>query len=173
MRGVMRVVVAFVVFAACVAVGRSAAGTDLRPGMPTTPTALVWGAGLFFDRPAFEQWLREHNKSYDSWATLHPAARSILENPVEPVRFRPPPTPVKKALSLPYVPAAKAGSGIASALLLLLGAIGLVLVTVSLLPLRRLAPASSVAVALGERRLGVSAGGIAIIVGFVVAKLTS
>ena len=69
------------------------------------------------------------------------------------------------------MPPANTGSGIASALLFALGAIGLVLLVVSALPLRRLVPASSVAVALGERRLGVSAGGIAIIVGLVVAKL--
>jgi len=145
-------------------------GTDLRPGMPTTPSALLWGTGIFFDRPAFEQWLRVHHETYEVWAGFHPVGRAILESAVRPVHFRPTRV-VKPAPELAFVPPANTGSGIASALLFALGAIGLVLLVVSALPLGRLAPASSVAVVLGERRLGVSAGGIAIIVGLVVAKL--
>jgi hypothetical protein len=174
----MREVLRFVALVAVLAVAGGLAapgalgGTDLRPGIPTPPSALLWGSGIFFDRPAFEHWLRERNRTYEVWAGFHPAGRAILESAVQPVHFRPTPV-VQPTPELAFVPAAKTGSRAASALLFVLGAIGLMLLALSVLPLRRLAPASSVAVALGERRLGVSAGGIAIIVGFVVAKLTS
>jgi hypothetical protein len=152
------------------AAGLARPGTDLRAPEPTAPTALVWGNGLFFNRPAFNRWLRQHNKSYADWGPLHPRARGILENLVQPVRFKALPTRDRR-MPVFTLPGQTKVSRVGKPLLFGLAAFGLVLLLVSALPVRRLAPASALAAVISERRIGVSASGIAIFVGILIAKL--
>jgi hypothetical protein len=154
--------------------------TDLRATPPGSaqPSVLLWGNALFYNRAAFDQWLRRHKQSYVAWSRAHPAALSILEHAgSQPVRFRPSQfAPSGRASPTILAPAATQAAGSpphSPALLLGLEILAGLLLLTAAFPVRRLAPASPAAVALGERRLGLSAAAFAIFVGILVAKLAT
>jgi hypothetical protein len=151
---------------------------DLRatPTGSAQPTVLLWGDGLFYSRVAFDHWLRQHKESYVAWSRAHPAALSILENAgSRPVRFRPsqfaPSGPAAPTMVAPATTRADGGQRRSPALLLGLEILAGLLLLTAAFPVRRLAPASPAAAALGERRLGLSAAAFAIFVGILAAKL--
>jgi hypothetical protein len=152
---------------------------DLRatPGS-VQPSVLLWGNALFYSRAAFDQWLRQHKQSYVAWSRAHPAALSILEQAVsQPVRFRPsqfaPSGPAATTILVPAATQAAGSQRHSPALLVGLEVLAGVLLLTAAFPVRRLAPSSPAAMALGERRLGLSAAAFAIFVGILVAKLAT
>jgi hypothetical protein len=137
---------------------------------------LLWGNALFYSRAAFDQWLRQHKQSYVAWSRAHPAALSILEQAVsQPVRFRPsqfaPSGAAAPTILAPAATQAADSRRNSPALLLGLEVLACVLLLTAAFPVRRLAPASLAAVALGGRRLGLSAAAFAIFAGILAAKL--
>jgi hypothetical protein len=157
---------------------RGAAATDPRPAVGAMlPSALLWGDELFFDRIAFERWLRRHDESYRRWAALHPAGRLILRQAAaKPPRFlRSQYAPTRSAPPRDTVPLAAAPARTGSAtswLLVAFALIGGMLLAVSAVPTRHLVPHFAPAARLHGRRAGVSATGIAILLGIAIAKLS-
>jgi hypothetical protein len=161
----------------CAAACAAAAGTDLRPSVSAErPYVLLWGNGVFVRRSAFEQWLGRHGRAYRRWAALHPAGRLILgharaelprfrRSQLAPQRQAPSPLPVAES------PPPPASGG--DALLLVLAALAAALIALSSMPLVRLAPHSTPAVLLHERRFAVSVIGVGILIGVAVAKLAA
>ena len=182
----------------CVAVSLAAPATAAAEGgehsVAVRSVGLLWGGKRFSSRAAFNAWLRPRSLSYARWARKHPAGRRILAHPLEAPAAVPALTTVEAttadALAHPSPseagPAAERSTGtpqlIASAptrhrhrspLLLLLFALSLAALALVLSPLERLAPSSRLAAVLIERRAGVAAAAIAILVGIGVATLVS
>jgi hypothetical protein len=136
------------------------------------PNVLLWGEGVFFSQHEFEPWLARHDETYAGWAALHPRGRSILAAAErEPPWFHPWQLAPAGDTTIASVPAG-AGSG-SGPYLLVLAALAVSLMILAALPVRRLAPYSGAFAVLHERRVGVSAAGIGILVGVVVAKLAA
>jgi len=133
---------------------------------------LLWGDHVFFGSREFERWLAHHNKAYTAWAPLHPTGRSILDIAGRELpRFEPwqlAPVGEAAVVSVP----ARAGSG-SGPVLLALAALAVALIILAALPVRRLAPYSPAFVVLHDRRVGVSAVAIGILVGVAVARLVA
>jgi hypothetical protein len=168
--------VAFVGLVACLGVGIAAATTNPQPAplRAEQPNVLMWGGSVFFSQREFEPWLARHHETYAGWATLHPIGQNILGGANrEPPRFHPwQLAPAGEATVAP-VPAGagSGGGGRAGPFLLVLAGLALSLITLAFLPARRLAPYSGAFAVLHERRVGVSAAGIGILVGVAVARL--
>jgi hypothetical protein len=166
--------VAFVGLVVCLGVEDAAATTNPQPApvRAQVPNVLLWGGGVFFSQREFEPWLARHDETYPAWAALHPRGRSILDAADrEPPRFHPWQLAPAGDATVASVPAG-AGSG-SGPFLLVLGALAVSLTILAALPLRRLAPYSGAFAVLHERRVGVSAAGIGILVGVVVARLAA
>jgi hypothetical protein len=166
--------VALVTLAACLGVSSAAATTSPEPdhGPAERPSVLLWGDHVFFSPRELEPWLARHHETYAAWAALHPIGRSILDAAgTELPRFEPwQLAPVGEAAVVP-VPAGS-GSG-AGPLLLGLAAFAVALIILTALPTRRLAPRSAAFVVLHERRVGVPAVAIGILLGVAVARLVA
>jgi hypothetical protein len=152
------------------------AGARAPAATTTLPSSLSWGGRSFVDRSAFETWLRQHGRRYDSWARLHPRARTILERAGAAARaHRPKPSPVREAAPAPGPVASvppSSGGGSGSAMLPVLLVLAALLVAVAAVPFERLLPSGALARSLAEKRILLAAPGIAIVVGVAIAKLT-
>lgn len=138
------------------------------------PSVLIWGYGVFFGRGAFERWLHRHHGRYGAWASLHPAGRRILsEAAAKPVLFRPDQLAPSRAAPPPAPALSPPAPGGGSALFLPLLALAGLLTAVSTIPFGRLAPFSPHAAVLHRMRVGMSAAGIGLLVGIIVAKLAA
>ena len=166
--------VALVGFVACLGVGDAAATTNPQPASARAelPNVLLWAEGVFFSQREFEPWLARHDETYRGWAALHPRGRSILDAANrEPPRFLPwQLAPAGEATVASVSAGAGSGDG---PFLLVLAAFAVSLIVLAALPVRRLAPYSGAFVVLHERRVGVSAAGIGILVGVAVARLAA
>jgi hypothetical protein len=154
--------------------GSAAPGRGPAHGGAREPSVLLWGSGVFFGRNAFGRWLRRHHRSYSAWESLHPAGRRILADAAaKPVRFRPDQLAPSRAAPRPVPAISPPAPGGGSALVLALLALGGLLTAVSTVPFGRLAPYSPRAALLHRRRVGISAAGIGLLVGIIVAKLAA
>jgi hypothetical protein len=166
--------IAFVGLVACLGVGDAAATTNPQPApvRAEQPNVLRWGGSIFFSEREFEPWLARHHETYAAWAALHPIGQSILGGADrEPPRFQPwQLAPAAEATVAPVPAGAGSGGGRAGPLLLGLAVLAVALIVLAFLPGRRLAPNPGAFAVLHERRVGVSAAGIGILVGVAVAR---
>jgi hypothetical protein len=133
------------------------------PGHDPRPTVLLWGGQLYVRADAFAGWLRQHRQSYGTWAPRHPGAAAILANAESPPRFRRSQLAPTRG---PVPPLAAPGPArrVPRSLLGVLAALALVLTVFGMIPRGPLP-------VLPQRRLGVSAAGIGILVGVAVVWL--
>jgi hypothetical protein len=171
---VPRLLVAVFLAALTASLGLPAASAATGPahGEAGQPSVLLWGSGVFFGRSAFERWLRRHHQSYDTWESLHPVGRRILRAAgAKPVQFRrdqiAPSRAARIAEPLILTTPDTGGSTLVPALL----AFAALLTAASAVPLARLAPLSARAALFDRSRIGMSAAGLGLLVGVIVAKL--
>jgi hypothetical protein len=68
--------------AAGFAFGLATAATELANGpgpQATPPTSVIWSDRVFSSRHELAVWLQARGAAYETWAALHPGARSVLE----------------------------------------------------------------------------------------------